>query len=68
MLSEIHALQLLSKDRSDAEHSYHSYELNLVLEDGKRINVVDHGDETQIRTDAQALSRFLGKPVWDGIG
>ena len=47
-LDEIHALQLVSEYcHSDDVSSWHdkryvSYELNLVLEDGERINVVDH--------------------------
>ncbi len=45
--------------------SYYSYELNLVLDDGSRINVVDHGNLDRLRGDAQTLSRFLDKPVWD---
>jgi hypothetical protein len=41
-----------------------SYELNLVLKDGRRINVVDHGGADKIRTDAATLADFLGVPVW----
>jgi hypothetical protein len=47
------------------KNSYYSYELNLVLDDGSRINVVDHGNLDRLRSDAQTLSRFLDKPVWD---
>jgi hypothetical protein len=66
-LGKIHALQLISEYCSGSKSSYYSYELNLVLEDGSRINVVDHGDSEKLRQDAQTLSEFLGKPVWDGI-
>jgi hypothetical protein len=66
-LSSIHALQLLSEYVSGNKNSYHSYELNLVLNDGSRINVVDHGNLERLRSDAQTLSQFLGKPVWDAI-
>jgi hypothetical protein len=66
-LNDIHALQLLpeyiSSTRSD--RSYYSFELNLVLKDGRRINVVDHGDLTRMRADVGTLSAFLGKPIWD---
>jgi hypothetical protein len=48
--------------------SYYSYELNLVLDDGRRINVIDHGNLDRLRSDAQPLSRFLDKPVWDAAG
>ena len=63
--SSIHALQLLSEYVSGNKSSYYSYELNLVLDDGSRINVVDHGNLDRLRRDAQTLSRFLDKPVWD---
>ncbi len=66
-LEEIHALQLVSENCRNDDHSYRSYELNLVLKDGKRINVVDHGNESKLREDAKTLSRFIEKPVWDAI-
>ncbi len=64
-LSSIHALQLLSEFVSGSKNSYYSYELNLVLNDGRRINVVDHGNLKRLRSDAKTLSQFLDKPVWD---
>ena len=66
-LEQIHALQLISEYSTGNKFSYVSYELNLVLEDGKRINVVDHGNRKKLRDDAKTLSDFLGKPVWDAI-
>lgn len=65
-LENIHALQLLSEFCS-GKSSYYSYELNLVLKDGRRINVVDHGNLKKLREDAQTLSGFLGKLIWDAI-
>ena len=64
-LSSIHALQLLSEYVSGSKNSYYSYELNLILDDGSRINVVDHGNLERLRSDASTLSQFLNKPVWD---
>ncbi len=64
-LANIHALQIISEYCSGNKSSYYSYELNLVLKNGSRINVVDHGNLTKLREDAQTLSAFLGKPVWD---
>ena len=64
-LSAIHALQLISEYVSGDKSSYYSYELNLVLGDGDRINVVDHGNLERLRADAQTLARFLDKPIWD---
>ena len=66
-LSNIHALQLISEYCRGNKSSYYSYELNLILKDGKRINVVDHGNPEKLREDAQTLSGFLGVPVWDAI-
>ncbi len=64
-LSAIHALQLISEYVSGNKSSYYSYELNLVLGDGNRVNVVDHGNLEHLRADAQTLARFLDKPIWD---
>lgn len=63
----IHALQLISEYVRGSKSSYHSYEMNLVLENGHRINIVDHGDKDRLREDAKTLSAFLERPVWDAI-
>ncbi len=42
-----------------------SCELNLVLDDQQRINVVAHGNAEQSRADAEKLSYFLGVPIYD---
>jgi hypothetical protein len=64
-LDDIHALQLVSEYIRGDKKNYYSYELNLVTHDGKRHNVVDHGDRSDLVADADKLSEFLGKPVWD---
>ncbi|MEX0722797.1 MAG: hypothetical protein WD357_03070 [Gracilimonas sp.] len=64
-LSDIHAFQILSEYIKSDNSSYHSYELNLILKDGNRHNVIDHGKLSALREDAKELSKFLGKPVWD---
>lgn len=66
-LGDIHALQLLSEHCRGNKSSYYSYELNLVLNDGTRLNVVDHGNKEKIRADTAKLSEFLNCPVWDSI-
>jgi hypothetical protein len=66
-LKRVHALQLLAEHCKGDKSSYFSYELNLVLDDGSRINVIDHGNLQAVRQDAAALAEFLGKPVWDSI-
>jgi hypothetical protein len=66
--TEIHAIQILSERVRSDKSSYTSYELNLVLGNGERLNVIDHGKKSAILADAQKLSAFLGKPVWDASG
>jgi hypothetical protein len=67
-LHDIYALQLISefcRGSGKNSSSYYSYELNLILNDSERINVVDHGKHAKIREDGQTLARFLNKPLWD---
>ena len=65
--SRIYALQIISELCRCRNGSYYSYELNLVLNDGQRINITDHGNLQKLREDAKTLSEFLGKPLWDAI-
>jgi hypothetical protein len=66
LIKDIHALQILSEYCSGGKNSsYYSYELNLVLKDGARKNVVDHGNIKKLREDAEKLADFLNVPVWD---
>jgi hypothetical protein len=67
-LKDIHALQIISEYVRSDKSSYYSYELNLVLENGNRINVVDHGRLIRLREDVEKLSEFLNKPIWDIAG
>lgn len=62
---QIHALQIVSEYVRRQKRSYYSHELNLVLESGERLNVVDHGDLEALRRDAATLARHLECPVWD---
>lgn len=66
-LDEVYALQLISEYVRGNKSSYHSYELNLVLKNGERINVIDHGGRSAIQRDAQALAEFLDKPLWSRL-
>ncbi len=70
MLKDVHALQLIPvlNPRSGDFSAYYSYELNLVLNDGKRISVVNHGDRDKLVSDAVQLATFIKKPVWNAIG
>lgn len=66
-VGNIHAIQILAEFVRSNKSSYYSYELNLVLKDGSRMNVIDHGSSVKIREDAKVLSEFLGVPVWDAV-
>lgn len=66
-LRDIQALQLLAEHVKGSKSSYYSYELNLVLTDGRRLNVMDHGDQNDLRADADKLASFLGVPVWSNV-
>ena len=67
--SEIHSIQLLDEEvRPRREQMFWSYELNLVLRDGKRINLIDHRNQREICWDAGDLSRIMDVPIWDFIG
>ena len=63
--SEIYAFQIIKERVHSKNNHYYSYELNLVLKDNTRFNLIDHGNIQQIREDVQELSAFLGKPIWD---
>jgi hypothetical protein len=62
-LNAIYGLQIVSEYVRGDKTSYHSYELNLILTDGTRINVIDHGNHQQIEHDAQTLAQFLKVPI-----
>lgn len=64
-IGNIHAIQILPEYVRSDKSSYYSFELNLVLKDASRMNVIDHGNAVKIREDAKMLSDFLGVPVWD---
>lgn len=64
---DIHAIQLLAERVSSKNGSYRSYEINLVLKDATRINVIDHGNRSSIVKDADILANFLNVPLWSTI-
>lgn len=63
-LKSIVAIQLIGEHVQSDKGSYKSFELNLVLNDSSRKNVVDHGNLKSIITDAEILSAFLNVPIW----
>jgi len=64
-LDQVHAIQIVSELCRGKNSSYYSYEINLVLHDTTRVNVVDHGNLKHIRKDAQKIADLIGVPVWD---
>ena len=66
-LADVHAIQLIQEwvKGSKRSPSFYSYELNLVLNSGKRVHVIDHGKLKKIREDANHLAQFLNVPLWD---
>ena len=64
--SSILALQLLTErvDGSDSA-DYDSHELNLVLQNGERLNVVDHAGKQVLREEANRLRGLIGCKLWD---
>lgn len=45
--------------------NYPCYELNLLTEHGRRINILNHNDQSQLVRDAYLLGEFLGVEVED---
>ena len=64
-LEKIQGLQIIKKDFQRKSVSFVGYELNLVLNNSERMNIVGHGNLKKIREDAQKLGQFLNVPVLD---
>ncbi|MCH7685413.1 MAG: hypothetical protein IH899_01815 [Planctomycetes bacterium] len=75
-LKDIHAVQLLSEQCMMSHASstvstekvkvpFYSYEINLVLRDASRKNVIDQGNLDRNREDAKTLAQFLKVSLWD---
>jgi len=64
LLKSIVAIQIIGEHVQSDDGSYKSFELNLVLNDASRKNVVDHGNLKSIIKDAEMLSAFLNIPIW----
>ncbi len=71
-LAEIHGVQLLKDYRRSSRvrsmgtrgRSFTGYELNLILKDGSRLNVLAHGDKPGIILEAKGLAEVLSVPIW----
>ena len=79
-LKKLHALQLIKHNThinsnnhngfeisiNNHEYEYENHELNLVFNNGKRLNLLSHGNNSLITSQAEKLSEFLSVPLWDG--
>jgi hypothetical protein len=63
-LNSIAAVQIIGEHVRSDKGSYKSFELNLVLDDVTRKNVVDHGNLKSIVDDAHVISEFLDVTIW----
>lgn len=63
-LKSIVAIQLIGEHIKSDKGSYKSFELNLILQNGSRKNVIDHGNLKSIIVDVEILSAFLNVPIW----
>ncbi|MDD2486787.1 MAG: hypothetical protein PHS92_00245 [Candidatus Gracilibacteria bacterium] len=64
-IKSIHAVQVISEYVRGNKTSFYSYEINLVLNDLRRINVIDHGNLDMIKKDAKLIGDYLSIPVWE---
>lgn len=62
---QVQRLQILAKRIEKQDMEFTAFELNLVLRDGRRYNIVDHHDGDLIAADATRLATVLGVPVED---
>lgn len=63
--NDIHAIQILSSLNRGSNSSYMTYEVNLVLNNKERVNIVTHPNSETAKNNADELSSFLSVPVWD---
>ena len=64
-ISSVHAIQIIPAYRASPDSGGYSFEINLVLKNGERINVMDHGNKDAIDHDTHILEECLGVPVWE---
>ncbi len=68
--SQIHGLQLIEEYNRDSRiniadsYMYYSYELNLILKNADRVNIMSHGDKNEMIKDAKMLAAYLSVPIW----
>jgi hypothetical protein len=63
---QVRELEMLTKHIQRLDRAgYDNHELNLVLDDGTRVNLISHPDTAQIARDAQTLAGIIGVPIRD---
>lgn len=65
-LNEVKAIQVIRERIRSKNSTYYSYEINLVLDDASRVNVIDHGKHQAVIEDAEILANTLNVPLWNG--
>jgi hypothetical protein len=66
-LRDIVALQIIHKTVSAERGTVTMFELNILLKNNERLNVIDQANFKVLSEDAQQLSRFLGVPLWNAV-
>ena len=62
----IYAPQLVAEWHNGFDYpDFHTFQLNLILNDGTRQNVTNINNQKVLCEDADRLGAFLGVPVWD---
>lgn len=64
-LEDIYALQIIPEEIGEDENRYVSYELNLILKNTRRKNIIDTNNLSVILEDAKLIAEFLNIPLWD---
>ena len=64
-LKQLDHLEILTKHVSEDHKNYDSQELNLVLKDGSRYNILNHANKKRLLADARHLSQRLFLPIID---
>ena len=64
LISDIVGIQILPEQVRMNNSSYTSFELNLMIKDGTRVNLTDHADRLTIMNNARDLAEFLNVAVY----
>lgn len=66
--NEIYAIQIIWETVGRNSHgTYKSYEINLVLRNKERVNILDHGDKKSVLSDALIISNIIWVPIWNAL-